>query len=74
MYIHPFEIYQGHLCYLNAIYSDLLLRIRRITVYGTETYRKKALASQNTAVNVRSVTVLTPEDYDRNRIRYGEKP
>ena len=74
MYIYPFEVYQGHLCYINTIYSDLLQRIRRITVYGSAPYRKKALASQNTAVNVRSVTVSTPEDYGRNRIRYGERP
>ena len=60
--------------YINVIYSNLLQRIRRITVYGTAPYRKKALASQNTAVNVRSVTVLRSANYGRNRIRYGEKP
>ena len=38
MYIYPFEVYQGHLCYINIIYSNLLQRIRRITVYGRLRY------------------------------------
>ena len=67
-------IYRGYSCEINTINSNLLLQIRRITVYGTAPYRKKALATQNTAVNVRSVTVLRPGNYGRNRIRYGEKP
>ena len=49
----------------------------RIAVYGrirAAPYRKKVFKSQNTAVNVRSVTVLKPDNYGRNRIRYGEKP
>ena len=74
MHIYLLEVYQGHLYYINTNYSNLLQRIRRITIYGTAQYHKKALASQNTAVNVRSVTVLRSANYGRNRIRYGEKP
>ena len=74
IYMYPLEVYKGHLFYINTIYSNLLQCTCRITVYGTAPYRKKALASRNTAVNVRSVTVSAPESYGRNRIRYGEKP